>query len=224
MNKSSLFLILFTILFSFSCKKQIKQLSPIDISKASDTCSLKAIFDDYTVADTAKLTNTGKSIKISLTGDYLVIPSPIDYTGEEVDLFKIEIKSPSEHSIKGKHYPLELQFVHYDTLSHLVIASVFVKEGKENDQLAKIIQNIPEKNKTTIIHNLDIFSLFQQKPDYYFYRGTTTTKPYKANVRWFVMEYPIEASAEQIKKIQQSIGINNIQQVDSKNLKICEYQ
>jgi hypothetical protein len=38
------------------------------------------------------------------------------------------------------------------------------------------------------------------------------------------MEYPIEASAEQIKKIQQSIGINNIQQVDSKNLKICEYQ
>jgi carbonic anhydrase len=199
------FLLVFGLFFIFACNQNTK-LSPVDINTATKDSTLKALYCDYTVTDNCQI-NVDDGVTISVSGNYLVIPSEEDYRGEEVTLSEILIKSPSEHTIKGQHYPLELQFVHYADSSDVpVIASVFVEEGAENQQLAKIIENLPAKGQSKSIDGLDIYMLFPQNPEYWFYFGSTTQKPYIQGVKWFVMKTPITATTEQIQKIVESIG------------------
>ena len=211
MNKIFYVFIAVVLLF-FSCKNEPK-LSPIDIHISQRDTSLKPLFDDYIVLDTVYISNAGKYIAFSGAGNILVLPSNSDYQGEEVDLSKVMIKSPSEHSVNGKHFPLELQFVHSDSLGDIVIAAVFVKKGKENAELKKIISNIPRNRKLKIFRDIDFYNLFQQDPAYWTYKGSYTEKPYNA-VSWFVMKKPIEASERQIEQIQKIIGKNTVKQVE----------
>ncbi len=202
----------FLVTFLWACNSETK-LSPTNITNAQKDSTLKALFNDYNITDNC-IISTNEDINISLSENYLVIPSNEDYRGEEVQLKQIQIKSPSEHTINGKHYPLEIQFVHYpDSSTTPVIASVFVEQGAENIEFAKITDNLPKKGQTSTINSLDVYQLFPQSPEYWFYIGTTTQKPYTPDVKWFIMKTPITASAEQIQKIKDIIGENNIETV-----------
>ncbi len=209
MNKYYIFIAV--ILLFFSCTNEPK-LSPVDITVSQQDSILKPIFDDYILIDTVYISNAGKYIAFSGVGNILVLPSNEDYQGKEVDLSKVMIKSPSEHSVKGKHFPLELQFVHSDSLGNHVIAAVFVKQGKENPELKKIIPNIPKNRKLKFTTDIDFYNLFQQNPAYWTYKGSSTERPYFP-VTWFIMKKPIEASESQIKQIQKIIGKNTVKQV-----------
>ncbi len=212
MLKKILFGFVIITLF-FSCKKDNELLSPVDLTDSAikDT-SLTALFDDYQKND-YKITNKGTFLLISTEDNFLVIPEKDNYLGEQVSLKGILIKTPSEHTVNGKHYPLELQFYHTDSASNAVIVSIFVKQGKENPEFDKIIENLPEKGQNAVVKDLDLYNLFQHDPHYWFYNGTTTNTPVKP-ARWFIMKTPIEASATQIKDIQDVLEPNTTEVVD----------
>ncbi len=218
MLKKTTFL-LFIITLFFSCKKNDKLLSPVDLTNnAIKDTSLTALFDDYQKND-YKITNKGSFLLIKTEDNFLVIPEKNNYLGEQVDLKGILIKTPSEHTVNGKHYPLELQFYHSDSAENAVIISVFVKQGKENLEFNKIIENLPEKNQNAIVKDLDLYNIFQHSPEYWYYKGTTTNTPIKP-ARWFIMKKPIEASATQIKDIQDVLEPNTTEIVDLGNRKL----
>jgi len=212
MNKFFNILIFSLIFFLASCSENEK-LSPIDISDTQKDLNLKPLFDDYSSQDTLYISNEGNHLAISGYGNYLVIPSADDYQGVEVELSKVLIKAPSEHTIKGKSFPLELQFIHTDSLGNNIYVAVFVKQGEENKEFDKILASVPKNRKLNVITNLDFYHLFQQNPSYWTYTGSSTNKPYIENVKWYIMQEPIEASENQINKIVKIIGKHKNKQV-----------
>ena len=212
---------LFIITLLFSCKKNDELSSPVNLTnKAIKDTSLTALFDDYQKND-YKIINKGNFLLISTEDDFLVIPKKNNYLGEQVNLKGILIKAPSEHTVNGKHFPLELQFYHTDSAGNAVIVSIFVKERKENPEFDKIIKNLPEKNQNAIVKDLDLYNLFQHSPEYWYYKGTTTNTPIKP-ARWFIMQHPIEASTTQIKDIQDVLEPNTTEIVDLGDRKVYQ--
>lgn len=218
MKNRNIFLLIILSLFLYQCKKNEEMLSPIDITSSELDTSLNALFNDYKPTDIT-LKNKGNYLLIDASDNFLVIPKGNDYLGEEVELKGILIKSPSEHTVNGKHYPLELQFFHTDTNQNIVIASVFVEPGNENSEFEKIVKNLTTKNESKNIQGVDLYSLFPLSTAYWFYQGTTTNEPIK-ECRWFVMKTPIQVSQEQIDAIQDLIGKNIIETVDLGDRKI----
>jgi len=212
MNKLAIFLIVIGLFFTSSCVDDNK-LSPVNITDAQKDSELQPLFDDYSAQDSCFVVNEGDFISVTANGNFLVLPSEDDYQGVEIELKKMFIKSPSEHTVDGEHYALELQFFHLSPTNEKVIVAVFVKEGQENLELKKIIPNISKRKKSELVQNVDFYNLFQQNPAYWTYSGSSTNDPY-VDATWYIMQEPIEASADQINKIESIIGSNDVKQIE----------
>lgn len=223
LNTKFFFLAIFLAVLISACKSSDEQLSPIDLNTGISNPDFTPLYNDYYFVDSFKLVNSGSFIEADINDCYLLIPNKDEYLGQEVALEKILIKSPSEHTVQGKNFPLELQFIHHDTLGNSVSVAVFVEEGDENSFFNAILNNIPAKNESaTINEEVDIYSLFPQSPDYWYYMGSTTTKPYADSVKWFVMKEKISFSGAQIKKVVDAIGTNQVDIVELGNRQVIE--
>ncbi|MBN2891350.1 MAG: carbonic anhydrase family protein [Bacteroidales bacterium] len=197
------------------------RLSPIDIYNVEKDSDLKPIYADYYAVENFVIDNNGKYLSVYVSGSVLVVSSEKDYLGQELPLEKFVIKSPSEHKVNDEHFPLELQFHHTDSLGKPIIASVFVVEGEESPDLQLIIDNIPPKGSPQKIETpIDLYYLFSMGQNYWTYEGSYTDKPYEASVTWYIMQDPIEASAQQIEAIVNAIGKNKKEVVEIGDIKI----
>lgn len=76
-------------------------------------------------------------------------------------MIQFHFHTPSEHLVKGKHYPLEMHLVHknIDNSSYLVIA-VFFERGKEDKFLNEFIHDVPKKlDKKEFAKNISVVDL-----------------------------------------------------------------
>lgn len=142
----------------------------------------------------------------------------IIYGNEKYEYVEMHVHVPSEHSVKGIHYRMELQMVHKNHQNNrLAIVSVLVKRGKYNNHIHEIISRI-----RTIFRNYNIPMIYPinhthfipKKQTYYKYNGSITTPPCTENVTWFIFDNYIEASDEQIKFVTKNIKKNNRQTKD----------
>lgn len=218
------FLFIGILIFLIGCGESGNKLSPVNIENTEKDETLMPIFADYLPSDNFVINNTANSIEVYLTGSYFIIPSQDDYQGTELDLEKLVIKSQSEHQVKGKNFPLEIQFHHIDSTGMKVIASTFVESGDENLDFQTLLENIPAKGEPQKIEaEIDPYYLFSQGQNYWKYVGSETEKPYTPNITWYIMQEPITASSDQIQKIKDAIGKNNVDIVKPENLKIIEF-
>ena len=104
------------------------------------------------------------------------------------DLVQFHFHSPSEHTLNGKAYPLEIHFVNRNADGGLAVVAVFVAEGAANPALAALL---PEDRH------------------YFAYSGSLTTPPCTEGVRWNVLATPIEASSDQIATLSAALGTSN---------------
>ncbi len=217
------FFVLFAFILLIACENE-SRLSPVDINEPQKDSTLMPLYADYYVSDNFVINNTGKNIEIYVKNSFLIIPSEDDYLGKELELEKIVVKSPSEHKIKGEHFPLELQFHHKDTTGKTVLVAVFVNEGIENAEFQYIIDNIPQKDKPQKIElPIDVYYLFPAGQNYWTYEGSFTDKPYEQNITWYIMQEPIQLSKNQIDAISNSIGKNKKEVVDLGERTILEF-
>lgn len=223
LSTKNLSITIIVILFFISCNSPEKRLSPVDITDGVSNEDFTPLYNDYYYVDNFVVLNNGDLLDILINDCFLLIPDKDEYLGHEVALKNILIKSPSEHTVKGKSYPLEIQFIHYDTLGKMTNVAVFVENGDENTYFNPILNNVPSKNNSsTIDEELDVYSLFPQSPEYWYYLGSTTTGEYADSVKWFVMKEPVTLSDEQIKKVVDAIGENQIDIVELGNREIIE--
>ncbi len=201
------------ILFIACNSDNAKKNSPIDISNGVIDSVLTPLYNDYYTIDSFKISNKGDFISVnSIYGNALLIPDSSSYLGKEYQLTEILIKSPSEHTISGVHFPVEIQFVHSDSAQNLTIVSVMIEKGDENSFYSPIIDNLPAKDEVkSIVQELDTYSMFPANPDYWYYIGSTTNEPIVDNVKWFVMKETMQMSENQINKIIDAIGVNDIE-------------
>ncbi|PHR83297.1 MAG: carbonic anhydrase [Colwellia sp.] len=186
------------------CGNGVNQ-SPIDIS-ASKTieADLPSLVINYQESNAISI-NNGHTIQANIKGN-----STFTNDAGTFNLLQFHFHAPSENTINGKHFPLEVHFVHADQDSRLAVIGVMFEEGKKNTELEKIWSDMPEskQSKEQLINALSAAKLLPKEKSYYRFNGSLTTPPCTEGVRWFVLKDTIEASKAQIDKFSKVMGTN----------------
>ncbi|NOZ47070.1 MAG: carbonic anhydrase family protein [Chlorobi bacterium] len=133
----------------------------------------------------------------------------INLNGKNYELLQFHYHALSEHTVDGKHFPLEVHFVHKHSDSDYAVLGVMIVEGKENALFKKYLDKFPtSKGEYKSDEMIDLLSLLPKNKSYYYYNGSLTTPPCTEVVSWYVLEKQIEASAEQIEKFSTILNNN----------------
>jgi len=206
--------------------------SPVDISRDIDIeGQTKSIlwFDYYADPDREK-----KQISSYLVnqGHGITFEPPEDLDLGYVKLYKSQytckeytFHSPSEHTLDGARFPLEIQIMNKDNDSdQLLGVALFFREGKTSNKfIAALMEaagsaprwNMASSAKSVNASIRDAFDLnllvpkSEQHPGghltFYNYEGSLTSPPCTKGVDWWVSAKPLTATKEEITYIQNAI-------------------
>jgi carbonic anhydrase len=177
--------------------------SPVDLVGAVRTDKPELEFEYYSAS--INEINNGHTIQQNINpGSFLRIPS----RGKSYELKQFHFHSPSEHTVDGKSFAMEMHFVHSNEEGALAVVAVLVKEGKEHPVLNKLWAFMPENPGDTSVQPIGIeeTNLLPPTRDYYAYSGSLTTPPCSEGVKWAVLKTPIEVSARQIATFKERVG------------------
>ena len=197
----------------FICEEG-KNQSPIDLSGAlpADLPEL-----DFDYRHTGKLIekNTGHAIQ-----DVVQPGNMLHVQGNSYELKQFHFHSPSEHTVEGRYFPMEVHFVHQDVAGELLVVGFFFVEGDHNLVMDQLPSFRVERGEKPLEQGVDYNELIVGREDYFLYNGSLTTPPCSEGVRWVVMRQPIEASQEQIQHYHDLLGFDNNRPIQPTNARI----
>jgi len=127
-------------------------------------------------------------------------------------LKQLHFHTPSEHTLDGKHLPMEMHMVHQSDDGKLAVVGVLIEEGLPNKNIAKIIPYLPkapgESKHLADIH-IELNLQIPVNREAYHYTGSLTTPPCSENVEWLVLKEKLKFSAEQIKAFSMRMHNNS---------------
>ena len=138
--------------------------------------------------------------------------SKLSVGGKAYQLKQFHFHTPSEHTIDGRQYPVEMHFVHQGESGDFVVVGVLVEEGNESPSFAKVSPHLPRvkgESKDLAGLTLDLHLHVPQGEGAYVYTGSLTTPPCSEGVQWFVLRAHPTMSAAQIEVLTSIIGPNN---------------
>jgi carbonic anhydrase len=186
--------------------------SPIDIVRSSTVAMQGAgpLLLNYP-AMAEKIYDTGHDIHVIVNGTATINHRPFQ-------LLQFHLHSPSEHTMDGKHYPLELHFVHAAQNGQLAVVGVMFEEGAENQAMGQILEALASGNTSPTALNLN--ALLPSDLSFYHYRGSLTTPPLTENVDWYVLANTITVSQEQLQELLSYYKDNNrnIQPINDRSI------
>jgi carbonic anhydrase len=164
-------------------------------------------------------THNGHSIQLKVNpGNFLEVPA----RNERFELLQGHFHSPSEHTVGGEYFAMEIHLVHADNDGGLVVVGIMINEGEENPMLNRIWSFMPEKEGETRESPLSVFEAGVLPPtqDYFAYSGSLTTPPCTEGVRWIVLRYSLTASADQIARFKERVGSMTNRPVQDNNARL----
>jgi carbonic anhydrase len=191
--------------------------SPINLVSDVHTELPELEFEYYSTP--LRETNNGHTIQQNVEpGSFFRIPA----RGVEYELKQFHFHSPSEHTVNGQHFAMELHFVHANEKGELAVVGVMIKEGEEHPVLKKLWSFMPEKAGDTSEQPIGIedTDLLPPTRKYFVYGGSLTTPPCSEGVKWIVLKTPIEASAEQIETFKKRVGPTTNRPVQPNNARL----
>lgn len=181
--------------------KDGKHQSPIDISHAVKS-NLQPIKTHYK-STPVKVINNGHTIQVNYKpGSYMTIGS------HRYELLQFHFHSPSENTVNGQAFDMEMHLVHKADNGEIAVLSVLLKKGKENTALQKIWDNMPASANQTKSSNqsINVTELLPSKKSYWQFTGSFTTPPCTEDVVWNVLQNSPTVSESQVKKFLSTIG------------------
>ena len=187
----------------FGCQGRMQ--SPIDLRWSRPTTTRPLLFQyrpsPFSIQD------TGRTIRIEPAPGNMAILG-----AESFALKGIEFHTPSEHTLSGRRFPLEVQFFHQNSRGQWAVVSVFAREGAANQALEAAWSQVPYQkgvNKTVSDAALPLQTLLPGPKTHYHYMGSLTTPPCTEGVNWSVLNNPITVSKEQIWAFKALYSQNN---------------
>jgi len=171
-----------------------KAQSPIDLKDAKKA-KLAKLATSYKKS-TFKINNNGHTIQVDLPEG-----STAKLSGKEYALVQFHFHAPSENTLDGKSFPMEMHLVHKNADGELAVVGVFIEEGSAHPVIDAIWPNLPtgETDEPVACEGpIDPTGLLPKKKAYYAFNGSLTTPPCSEGVAWHVMADPIQLSSEQI--------------------------
>lgn len=191
----------------FATCKTGRNQSPVDLrdAQALGTQGLGGL--DIAYRDSLlKIVNNGHTVQVNFPlGSYIKIG------GHRYELLQFHFHTPSEHHKEGFAYPMEMHLVHKDGDGNLAVLGILFQEGEENPYLNGILKRLPkEVGKEQLYEDfkLNPVNFLPANTEFYKYSGSLTTPPCSEGVYWMVFKHPLEASARQIRQMNELMGDN----------------
>lgn len=180
------------------------QQSPIDLTAAASR-DLANPQIAYQSSDTT-IVDTGHTVEL----DPARGGSTLTIDGVPYGLVQLHFHSPSEHTVNGNSFAVELHLVHQAEGGALAVIGVFIAGGAENPALAPILAALPSKENREVRLRapFDPTTLLPEDRRAYRYTGSLTTPPCTEGVTWLVMATPITASGQQIAALARALQGN----------------
>lgn len=188
-----------------TCQTGMNQ-SPINIDTTL-TAHLSPLDVLYTVGPVT-IINNGHTIQAGLkttTADTITID------GTPFTLQQFHFHAPSENTIHGKHYAMEMHLVHKDARGAVTVVAAMFDKGTANAELDKLWATMPEKSgqDTKITTQMDLNALLPADKTYWRFSGSLTTPPCSEGVTWIVLKHPLTLSAAQLEKFSHTMHHDN---------------
>lgn len=183
-----------------------KSQSPIDIvpvsSVEADSAEDGSIRLSHTLSAVDKVEDNGHAVQVDTHATEAII------RGRHFKLAQFHFHAQSEHTLNGKHYPLEGHFVFKAQDGRLAVIAVLYETGKANPVAQEVLDRL-EANSRARQEEINIEGLIPGSRGYYHYLGSLTTPPLTENVEWYVMPAPVSISPPQIERFLSHYRHNN---------------
>lgn len=155
-----------------------------------------------------KLLNNGHTIQAALkvgTEDSITLDNSV-WT-----LQQFHFHAPSENTVHGKHYAMEMHLVHKNAEGELAVVAVMFDTGAANPEIDDLWKNMPTHSEqdTALNASLDINKLLPVDKTYWRFSGSLTTPPCSEGVTWLVLKHPLTLSVGQLKKFTRVMQHDN---------------
>lgn len=143
--------------------------------------------------------------------------------GRTFQLEQFHFHSPSEHTVGGHQFPMEMHLVHKASDGTVGVLAVLFEIGEHNSAFDPLWQNLPGPNaplREADHTMLNAGDLLPAQRDYYFYHGSFTTPPCTEHVEWVVLKRTVNISQQQLKRLRAIINGNNrpVQNLNGRNV------
>ncbi len=179
--------------------------SPIDIVNPTPA-ELSPITFNY-CSTSLNIHNTGNTIEVAYQEG-----SWIEVDGTKYHLLQFHFHAPSEHTVIGNLYDMEMHLVHRSEDGALAVIGVLIKSGSVNTAFNTFWHHLPSVSGESAQVNdivLNAADLLPSTKHTYRYEGSLTTPPCSEGVKWFVLTTPIEMSHSQIAAFKAILYGNN---------------
>ena len=176
--------------------------SPIDVPRSTASRASSIAFRYR--AGSAAVVNNGHAIEVKVQkGNALYVG------GRRYELLQFHFHTPSENTIAGKRFPMEMHLVHKDASGRLAVVGVMIEPGVRGHPIDAL--PVPRKAgaKVSIRGAVHPIRLLPATKRHYAFMGSLTTPPCSEGVRWFVMAAPVRVRAATLRRFRQVMGKNN---------------
>lgn len=176
------------------CDTGVEQ-SPVDLTGATPADAADAAGLDIQWQPTeAQVVDNGHTIQIDMEAG-----SSIVLEGRQFSLVQFHFHLPSEHTVDGGSFPMEVHFVHAAEEADLAVIGVFMEAGDGDPTIQSIWEAIPGPGGApAALGALDPRTLLPEGRSYFRYQGSLTTPPCSEVVSWVVMTESISVSQAQV--------------------------
>ena len=151
--------------------------------------------------------NNGRTIEVASTEENWV-----EVEGTRYELLQFHFHAPSEHTMAGKPFDMEMHLVHKNRDGTLAVIGVLIEHGSDHAAFNPLWAHLPSvPGKVKRIGNVTINAddLLPSARHAYRYDGSLTTPPCSEGVKWFVLTTPVELSEVQIAAFEAIVHDNN---------------
>lgn len=174
------------------------QQSPVDLANALVAKAPSPAWR-WPAVGAGQVVNNGHTLQVNVAG-----PGKLELGGKDYALKQFHFHHPSEHTIDGKAFPLEVHFVHAAADGDLAVIGVLFEAGAVNPALNPIWAVAPAKEGTAeAAGEIDLTAFIPGNSDFFRYEGSLTTPPCSETVHWTVLSTPVTASPSQISAFSQ---------------------
>ncbi|KAK1426059.1 hypothetical protein QVD17_14727 [Tagetes erecta] len=180
--------------------------SPIDTSsqRVKKVVSSYNMYRKYKPSNTT-LNNRGHDITLQWDGD----AGSVLVDDTEYALKQAHWHSPSEHTINGKIYDMEIHLVHVSIDNKITVIAVLYNIGKSDPFLSKLEVNITsmidQKGKRVDSGIIDPSDIRISRRKYYRYIGSLTIPPCIEEVVWMISRETRTVSKDQLKLLREAV-------------------
>lgn len=173
------------------CESGVQQ-SPIDIATGSTfVVGLDNPQLNWT-ASSLEVIDNGHTVQANVSAGSTTV-----FDGSTYDLLQFHFHRPSEHTVDGEAFPMELHFVHADAAGNLAVLGVLLNVGEEENAAFSSIW-AAQAGDQPAIEEFDLTTLLPENLSRYRYSGSLTTPPCSEGVNWNVLAAPVSLSQAQV--------------------------